>query len=122
MASVASMNLCKPVAIVQKRSAKGPTVRGVAPKAVGLPSLSVKPTTQQSFNALARSTRSRKQTSALQATSSMDMVVPAAQEIAQVANMGEEISQVAVTMTFIVLIGLVVGFVLLRVEAVVEDN
>jgi phage-related baseplate assembly protein len=42
--------------------------------------------------------------------------------IAEIAAVGPEIAEVAVTCTLITLVGLAIGFVLLRVEAAVEGQ
>merc|ERR1711966_510852 len=119
MAAIASMQLA-PVAVARPTVARSTKTTKMcaglqaAPK--GLPALFGKASAEQKFAAVARKSRvvqSRKAT-ALQATSSM--------EVFEVANMVKEITQTSVTMFFITMIGLAVGFVLLRVEAIVEEN
>jgi hypothetical protein len=120
MAAIASVSLA-PVAVARPtvaRSTKATKMcAGLSAAPKGLPALFGKASAEQKFAAVARKSRavqSRKATTALQATSSM--------EVFEVANMVKEITQVSVVMFFITLIGLAIGFVLLRVEAIVEEN
>merc|ERR1711966_120664 len=93
------------------------TSRVVAMKgAAGLPALFSKPTAEQKFAAIAKSSRtvSSRRATALQASASA--------EIFEVANIGAEIAQYASICFGITLVGLAVGFVLLRVEAITEES
>ena len=85
--------------------------------AKGLPALFVKPTSAQKFATMARSTR--KVTSARKVQTNASM---APMEVAEVANLSSEIAQVSIICFAITLVGLAVGFVLLRVEAIVESD
>eukprot|EP00887_Chlorella_sp_A99_P001406 scaffold8.g1406.t1 len=80
-----------------------------------LPQAFCKPTVDQKFLAVRRSVRpARKACSALQATSAV--------EVAQLAGEAGYIFGVASVMFGITLVGLAFGFVLLRVESLVEEG
>lgn len=87
--------------------------------AKGLPALFVKPTSAQKFAAVARSTRKVSSARKVQTNASMGMVPT---EVFEVANLSAEIARVSIICFIITMVGLAVGFVLLRVEAIVESD
>mmetsp|Transcript_13289 Transcript_13289/g.18136 ORF Transcript_13289/g.18136 Transcript_13289/m.18136 type:complete len:118 (+) Transcript_13289:94-447(+) len=116
MAAITSRVCVVPVASngQASRTTRAPAPRAVGVKAAaGLSALLKKPTVSETFARTSRKVTSRR-TAALKTSASM--------EIMEVANMGAEIASVAVTCSVITLVGLAVGFVLLRVEAIVEES
>eukprot|EP00240_Pyramimonas_obovata_P011237 CAMPEP_0118927698 /NCGR_PEP_ID=MMETSP1169-20130426/5118_1 /TAXON_ID=36882 /ORGANISM="Pyramimonas obovata, Strain CCMP722" /LENGTH=121 /DNA_ID=CAMNT_0006869521 /DNA_START=82 /DNA_END=447 /DNA_ORIENTATION=+ len=121
---MAAITASAPVACVASVQAAAKTSRSAAParmmgmkSAKGLPALFVKPTSAQKFGAMARSARKVTSSRKVQTNASM---VP--MEVAEVANLSAEIAQTSVICFIITLVGLAVGFVLLRVEAIVESD
>mmetsp|Transcript_47408 Transcript_47408/g.90522 ORF Transcript_47408/g.90522 Transcript_47408/m.90522 type:complete len:120 (-) Transcript_47408:102-461(-) len=98
------------------RPARATRMMGMKATPQGLPALFGKATVDEQFASMARSTRtvSARRATALQSTASM--------EVMELANMASEISTVATTCFGITLVGLAIGFVLLRVEAIVEES
>eukprot|EP00242_Pyramimonas_sp_CCMP2087_P014807 CAMPEP_0198206278 /NCGR_PEP_ID=MMETSP1445-20131203/9805_1 /TAXON_ID=36898 /ORGANISM="Pyramimonas sp., Strain CCMP2087" /LENGTH=121 /DNA_ID=CAMNT_0043878913 /DNA_START=95 /DNA_END=460 /DNA_ORIENTATION=+ len=85
--------------------------------AKGLPALFTKPTTAQKFAAVTRSSRAMTSSRKVQTNASMGPM-----EVAEIGAISSEIAKVSVIMFIITLIGLAIGFVLLRVEAIVESD
>ncbi|GAB4820605.1 hypothetical protein N2152v2_007651 [Parachlorella kessleri] len=104
MATVA----CSSRAVVAGCSTK--VVAGLRP----LPAVFRKPTPNQQFAAVRRSLKAERKATAVQATSAM--------EVAQVAVDTGLIFGSAAVMVGLTLIGLAVGFVLLRVESLAEEG